>query len=209
MHKPCYIKPSVSSNETCGLEFRFTRAEIPTVCNIVGWISGVIERKRYASDSITATCVLLRRLAYPSCWADLEVVFGMHMSQLSEVFHECAWSLYNGQHHLVTNYRNDLMQERAQNYASYVQEKGGYLSRCVGFIDGTKIKLNRPGKGNLLQRACRSRHKHIHCITFQTVTTLDRLIFRICGPLAGRQPDKYLYSKSGLDDILKNIMVIH
>lgn len=70
-----------------------------------------------------------------------------------------------------------------------VLEKSGYLSKAIGFKDGSNIKIARPGKGSLLQRACSSGHKRIYCITFQTVVTSDGLLFQLYCPVEGKQPE--------------------
>eukprot|EP00171_Calliarthron_tuberculosum_P001206 IDg1206t1 len=82
------------SDEQCLILFRFTKAEIPRIAHLVDWSSAVTSRNGYVCDPLTGTCILLRRLAFPSRWVDLEEMFGMHSSALSEVFYECAWSLY-------------------------------------------------------------------------------------------------------------------
>jgi hypothetical protein len=42
-------------------------------------------RNRYRCDATTATCIVLRRLAIPFCWEDVELEFGKRASALSEV----------------------------------------------------------------------------------------------------------------------------
>eukprot|EP00171_Calliarthron_tuberculosum_P008950 IDg8950t1 len=79
---------------------------------------------------------------------------------------------------------------------------------CVGLIDGTKIKVARPSDSNSHQRCVYSGHKRFHCLTYQTVTTPDRLIFHIYGPIEGRRPDTYLYRKSGLEEHMKTKLII-
>lgn len=81
--------------------------------------------------------------------------------------------------------------------------QAGELEHCVGFIDGTKIQIERPGGAYVTQRACYCGHKRMHCLMYQTITTPDRFIFHLYGPVEGRQPDAYLYRQSGIDDDLR------
>eukprot|EP00171_Calliarthron_tuberculosum_P001560 IDg1560t1 len=196
------------SDEVCLREFRFRKQEVPIINNIVNWTTGVTKRNRYVCEQVTATCILLRRLAYPSRWTDLEPMFGMHSSALSEVFYECAWSMHDGYASAVTTFQTDLMKERAHLYAQSITASGGLLDNCVGFIDGTNIKMSRPGGAGTLQRSTYSGHKRIHCLSYQTVSTPDGLIFHLYGPVEGRQPDKYIYRKSNLDAALQDALCI-
>jgi len=172
------------SNEECLRDFRFLPTELPR------------------------TCILLRRLAYPSRWADLEHVFGFHSSRMSEVFYECAESLYKRHGALVTTLRKDLLQSRASLYAEAIHQAGGPLDCCVGFIDGTKLRITRPKGFHLLQRSVYSGHKRQHCYNFQTISTPDGLVFYIYGPMEGRRSDIYLYHVSGLDRLLREYLKI-
>jgi len=137
------------SYEECLRDFRFLPTELPRIMFLVGF-EGVTSRNGYVVNPMTATCILLRRLAYPSRWADLEHVFGLYSSQMSEVFYECAESLYKNYGNLVTTLRKDLLQRRAPLYAEAIEQAGSPLDCCVGFIDGTKLRITRPQGFHLL-----------------------------------------------------------
>eukprot|EP00171_Calliarthron_tuberculosum_P004173 IDg4173t1 len=77
----------------------------------------------------------------------------------------------------------DLLRARAPKYASAIVASGGTLDRCVGFIDGTKIKITRPSGTAMIQRAVYSGHKRMHCLTYQSISTPDGLIFHLFGPV--------------------------
>lgn len=66
------------------------------------------------------------------------------------------------------------------------------MTNCVGFIDGTKIRIARPSE-YMHQRYVYSGHKRIHCLSYETITTPDGLIFHLYGSIEGRHPDAYLY----------------
>lgn len=195
------------SNEACLRDFRFLPHELPKISELVDF-GGRTSRNRYICAPMTATCILLRRLAYPTRWADLEHMFGMHKSRPSEVFHEAVNSLYANHAELVTTFRTDLLRERASLYSKAVEESGGPLDCCVGFIDGTKLKIAKPGGPAVIQQSVYSGHKRQHCLTFQTVSTPDGLIFHIYGPMEGRRSDNYLYYKSEIDSFLQDNMKI-
>ena len=165
----------------------------------MGWMSGRTVRNTYACEPLTATCIVLRRLASPCRYRDIEQVFGMHTSKLSEVFWEVSICAYEKLYPLIRTFRDTLMQERTFMYAGSIQEAGGVLDTCVGFMDGTKIHIARPVVMSTLQRACYSGHKRYHFLVYQTITTPDGLVFHMYGPIEGRQPDAYLYHASNID----------
>lgn len=52
----------------------------------------------------------------------------------------------------------------AKSFASAVHAKGGPLTQCIGFINGTVRPIARP---IVNQRIMYSGHKRVHCIKFQ------------------------------------------
>ena len=100
------------------------------------------------------------------------------------------------------------MQGRAPTYAEAISGKGAALKNCVGFIDCTKIQMNRPGGSGTLQRARYSGHKKFHCLVYQTVTTLDGLVFSMYGPDVGSHHGMTLYREIGIDAQLRDSLPI-
>ena len=82
----------------------------------------------------------------------------MHESALSEVFHDCLALFIEKHGHLMTTFQSTLMQERASMYSESISRRGGMLKTCVGFIDGTKIRIAIPF-GHFYKRAVYSGHK--------------------------------------------------
>ena len=68
------------SEEECLSNFRFRRAEIGRIALLLGGpgllIRQLSSRSRRSFNSIEATCIILRRLASPCRWSDLELMFG-------------------------------------------------------------------------------------------------------------------------------------
>lgn len=99
------------------------------------------------------------------------------------------------------------MMERAVLYAQAIESKGAPLGQCVGFIDGTVIRVARPGGG--LQRCVYSGHKRVHCIKLQSLITPDGLVFHLFGPIEGRRHDMMLYHMSGMEGMLRDTLEIN
>jgi len=115
----------------------------------MGWDAGVTKISSYRCIPITTACIVIRRLVYPCWWVDLEVVFGMRASVMSEVFWEVIETFYGKQHQLVTVLSGDLPDKRSAQYAEAVGHAGGRLENCAGFIDCTKLQMCRPRSANM------------------------------------------------------------
>lgn len=101
------------------------------------------------------------------------------------------------------------MKERAPWYAEAVVRHGGWVDRCIGFIDGTKLKIAHPFGDALLQRAGFSGYKIGQYLVFQTLTTQDGLILHIIGPVEGLLGDRYIYRYSEMYSWLRDYLAIN
>ena len=73
----------------------------------------------------------------------MEMLFGKHGGQLSEIFWEGMESFLEARQHLVlSDIDYTFFSERAQLYASAINME--VLDNCTGFIDGTVIAIARP-----------------------------------------------------------------
>ena len=78
-------------------------------------------------------------------------------------------------------------------------KKVRHLKQC-GFVDGTACPICQ-----LLQhqRVAYNRHKRVHALKYQSVTTPDGLIVDLYGPVEGRRHDMFLMTKSNLQQRLR------
>lgn len=83
------------------------------------------------------------------------------------------------------------MEERPPIYAYSIHKSGGTLDECLGFVNGTKIRMSRPGDNGTSQESAYSGHKKVQCIIYQTLTTSNGLIFLLYGLAEGRSLDLY------------------
>jgi hypothetical protein len=149
---------------------------------------------------------MLRRLATPSSWIDLQIEFGKHRSALSEVFYHVLELLYEQFGLALEKWPQGLVESRAREYAKYVHEKGSPLDRVVGFIDGTAVAISRPSGAR--QRATYSGHNRKNYLKFQAISAPDGLVLHLFGPIEGRRHDMFLYNASGIDHILQTSLSI-
>lgn len=195
----------------CVQLFRFRRTDIMRLVPIIAW-PPTQRRTRYngyATDPLMATCIVLRRLATPARWCDLELLFGKHGPQLSIIFREALGIFMRENGNLLDSaIPATFMSDRASRYASSILTRNGCLNNVVAFIDGTVIGVARPGGNFVMQLVLYNGHKRKHAIKFQAVTTPDGLCIHLHGPEVGRRHDMYLYACSGLDDHLPQILSI-
>jgi len=194
-----------SSQQSLSL-FRFQPAYVGQLASLLN-IDVPFPRTRLRVAPVECFCIVLRRLASPCRWMDLEELFGRSGSALCTIFHATVQVVMARWGSLLSEWRVDFLRERAVTYAQKILDSGAYLDRWVGFIDGTTIFVARPGGG--YQRACYSGHKRKHAIKFQSVLTPDGLLFNLFGPWEGRRHDMTLYHESGLDDILPDALIIN
>lgn len=183
-------------------DFRFLLPEINKISVSLGW-SGVTMRNSYVCEPVLACALFLYRLATITRWFECETKFGMYTSHMSEVYWEII-ELVNNKWGKLLDLRGPYLKERSESYAESIRQSGSSLEKCVGFIDCTKIRMARPGGRSSLQKACYSGHKRFHCLSYQTLTTPDGLIFALYGPIEGRRHDLTLLRKSGWSEILES-----
>lgn len=153
------------SNRDCLHLFHFEKQDVTRVMDVIAWpaTQKSTKRNRYAVSSILVCCVILRRLATPSRWTDLEGIFGKHSSQLSEIFWErLEWLLTTRSSLLTVGLSNHFIQQRTALYSECIRYKLNGLNNCVGFIDVTVIGIDRPSSSHMMQRVAYNGHKRKH-----------------------------------------------
>lgn len=139
---------------------------------------------------------MLYRLATTTHWYECETKFGMYSSKMSVIFWEQA-ELLNSKYGNLLELRILMLRERSEICATAIVDAGVTLDSCVGFIDGARIVISRPGGSYIQKRSCFSGHKRFHCLMFRTPNTPDDLIFSMFGNLEVRRHDMTLLHRSG------------
>ena len=127
---------------------------------------------------------------------------------MSEIFWEGLRRFLRVREHLlIGELDGTFVAQRAQKYATTINEKCPALDRCVAFMDGTVIGIARPGK-NDEQNAAYNGHKRKHALKYQTLTTPDGLILHAHGPIAGCRHDWALYVRSNIEQQLREVLSV-
>lgn len=174
---------------------------------VLSW-KGRTKRRRNFCSSLVATCIFTRRFLTPIRWFELEFMFGMSSQALSEIFWQLLHDFNPMYETLIQLLRMILVQNGVRMYADCISESGAPLPNCLGFMDGTKIFMSRPGGPNANQRSRYMEHKRLHCLIYLAITTPDGLILYLYGSEVGPRHDMMLYGHSGLDEALEKHLVI-
>jgi DDE superfamily endonuclease len=201
------------SDLQCLQRYRFRRKDVGFIAGLIPWENGLdpngkmrTSQKRYLVDPLESTAIMLRRLATPSRWIDLQIEFGKHRSALSEVFYHAMELFYDEFGSSLEKWPQGLVESRAREYAKCLHDKGSPLDSVVGFIDGTAVAISRPS--GTRQRATYSGHKRKNCLKFQAISAPDGLVLHLFGPMEGRRYDMFLYNASGIDQVLQTTLSI-
>lgn len=151
--------------------------------------------------------MFLHRIASTVRWSNVEEIYDLFSSQLSEIFWEMVQRVVDKFKHAL-QLRGSFSRQRAQQYAEAIRDVGAPLDRCVGSIDCTKIRMQRPGAEHENQQSVYSGHKRMHCLIYQNLTTPDGLMFALYGPEVGRRHDLTLLRNSNWNEILHNSLLI-
>jgi nuclease HARBI1 len=199
------------SDSDCLSLFRFRKSDVLRMVKAIAWPEYRIgsTRNRYSVTPLLDSCILLRRLASPCRWRDLDLLFGKHASQLSEIFWECIENFLSLREHLITgDLHIGFLAANASRYAHAIRTKSNRLGNGIGFIDGTVLGISRPGDADI-QRVAYNGHKRKNALKFQAILTPDGLILHLAGPIEGRRHDWTPYCRSGIELRLEVKMTIN
>ncbi|KXJ13842.1 protein ALP1-like isoform X2 [Exaiptasia diaphana] len=186
------------SDTQCQQMFRFEKQDLYRLRDALQVPANYICSQGTKATGLEGLLIMLRRLAYPNRWCDLQSLFGRSESELSLIFNEVIDDIYESHHHLIDAL--DLVWLDPQTFSQAIHAKGAPLDQCWGFIDGTPRPIARPIRS---QRIMYSGHKRVHCLKFQSVQAPNGLIAHLFGPIEGRRHDAFMLGESGLADKLR------
>lgn len=108
---------------------------------------------------------------------------------------------------LLCSFPVGIIQSNAYHYAGCIAENGASLGHCVGFLDGTKIFMPRPGGLPANPESCYSRHKRIPYMVYLSIITSNGLVPYMYGPEERRRHNLALYLESNLADIMQDLQL--
>lgn len=198
------------SSARCFELFRHEKEYIGRLGSAIGWPeagkSTSISRRR--ASRLEVTCVILWRFASPAPWREARTLFGRFEHELSEIFWDGVSTFLDVRGELLSGeLGSDFIKSNAFRYAQAIEQKAEHLKNCIGFVDGTVIRIARPSN-NAIQRAVYNGHKRSHALKFQPIVLPDGLAIHVDGVHEGRRHDVTLWNRSNLDAQLENIFFI-
>lgn len=191
----------------CNTELRFAKKDIPDLLRALEIPDKVICSQGTTCSGLEGLCILLKRLAYPCRYTDLTTRFGRNPTELCLIFNEVLDGIYEEHRHRLEDWRQPLLnQQKLQDYAAAVHQRGAPLTNCFGFVDGTLRQIARPSKN---QRLVYNGHKRVHGIKFQSVVTPNGIIANLTGPYLGRRHDSTILHQSNMMNELRQMAMVN
>ena len=189
------------ADDECKAEFRFLKNDIYFLQQALQIPNRIVCYNRVVVQGTEATCILLKRYAYPIRFGDMVPRFGRSAPQLSMIASEMTNLVYNLHHRLRTFHQAWFPPAQLERYAQAIHNAGAPLQNCFAFVDGTVRPTCRPCQ---MQRVVYNGHKRVHALKFQALTTPNGLVANLCGPVEGRRHDSGMLRDSGLYTQLQN-----
>lgn len=180
-------------------QYRFDWDEINEIADALWLLEVFVLDNGSVASKIQGLCVMLHCLSFPHCFTDAAALFGCSKPVMSHIFSQVADTIYQVWKHLLLFDHVWLTPEYLEQLAAAVQEQGGALDNCWGFLDGTHIKICQSGDN---QDLLYSGHKKQHLMKYQCVATPDGMIVHLGGLFPGCQHDFSILADSRLLDIL-------
>ncbi|XP_049523923.1 uncharacterized protein LOC125945714 [Dermacentor silvarum] len=178
-------------------QFRFEKRDLSELVRLLLIPDKICSAQKVTVVGRDALCLLLRRLAYPNRWCDLQEIFGLHTSVMSSVSSQVVTHITATFGHLLEDMNNHswLSSECLRDFADAVRRKGATLDNCWAFIDGTARAICRPKRN---QQAYFSGHKRVHCVKYQSLMCPNGIVCQLDGHYPGRRHDAGILRDSGL-----------
>ena len=112
------------SDDASLIDFRFLPQHVALIARILDFSGSRMLTKRFRcnTSSIEATAILLRRLASPLRWRDLEELFGKSRSSLSKIYLEALRLAHRRLRRHLDECRSGLVESRADRYATKIRD---------------------------------------------------------------------------------------
>ncbi|KAH9103507.1 hypothetical protein LEN26_012721 [Aphanomyces euteiches] len=193
-------------------KFRFIPGQLKVLVVKLHLPAHIVTPSLDSVEALEALALLCRRLAEPSRLFTVGTEFGRSIEACSRIINEVVRLIYDRFANTIYIHET-LLQRRAELFANAIRLKSSLqgLRTCLGFIDGTKHYVSRPGARpredaqpfENLQRSLYNGHPRRHWFNYQAVVVPDGLIISMYGPVEGRRHDATVLAMSKILDVLK------
>jgi hypothetical protein len=177
--------------------FRWERAEMEHVCNVLRVPAVIKSRNGDKASGFDVFCMLSMKFAFPTRLGQLIPFFGWSISKSSRLIAALRLYLFS-EYARKLSWLPDLSLSDIKRFCAGVQSKTKFPI-CFGFIDGTVRPVCKPG---LLQGEVYNGKDRVHSLKYQGFSTPDGILQQLSGPWPGRRHDTIMYNRSGLPEWL-------
>ena len=170
--------------------FRFSVEQILQLVDLLNFPVTVRLNNGILMPGLECFCILLRRMAYPCRFVDLEEFFEREASEISRAFNYMIDIMYD-----VAVARLNLTSINVTRYNTLLRHANEFVpfENTIFFIDGTVRRICRATNN---QKVTYNGHKRKHALKYQSIVSLDGLIADLRGPYCGSRHDARMLSDS-------------
>jgi hypothetical protein len=152
--------------------------------------------------------VLLRRLAFPCRWCDLQIILGGSRTELSDTYNFMLQLIHDRYSHLMSNLLCFRYQFR--RFADHLASFGCPFPNLVAIFDGHFVATCRPGGDgcknlNLWDHQTFAGKERLHGLKYQACV-LPNGMTCVWGPWRGTEHDATMFYETGVLDSFAHVM---
>ena len=144
---------------------RFSKEDIPRLKLALGLTADIITPSRFRVAPDIALLIVLRRLAYPARWVDLQGFFRIRDTVLCEVFNVVICRLSKRFRRTLHWDTRRLTRKKLKEFARALHDAGVPFANCIGFIDGSIKEVCRPVQHQRVSCHAPCCLAEVHCLS--------------------------------------------
>jgi hypothetical protein len=175
--------------------FRFTVDEVKLIADKFGFPPWVQLYNDPVVPGYWCLAVFLYHASQHSSDLGTGDAFGLTEQQVSHFVNYCLRVIWKKQHLLRIDKhpnRERIFDRHIPAFFKAIQEKTGIMLKFCGFVDGTRVNVERPSD-NLLQECIYNGWKHAHNILWQGFVTPNGMLTDLSHAFTGRHNDRYAF----------------
>ena len=127
--------------------FRFIGADIERFQRCAGVPDMILVPQYGYVPGIEATCLMLRRFAFPARWVDLQIMFRRDYGAMSRIFRWMVAHLVHRYERTLHWHEGILNKQKMLEFCLHSLGRGSSIPNIWGYIDGTFVRCCRPKRG--------------------------------------------------------------
>ena len=211
-----YKEPDEFDDSTFLSQFRFRKEHFWMFLQALRWTDAAGRPKtikfgkrlhQYNMPSHYILMILLRRLAFPARWVDINLILGGAASTSSSAYNFALCYFFQHYVPLITDLHR--WKHKFAEFAKRLSDMGAPFDNLVAFVDGHFDPMARPGGDGNVRYGPKDYHmfNHLHKdhgIMFQGAVMVNGLALG-WGPYGGNENDARTVDKAGITEMMRAI----